>query len=219
MHQYLSQRNLISAVALGFLITIMTIPRLVVWGVPLGLYIPASFLSMTLVSGTATAWGTSAGMCGPFPEQRRQLAGIAIAAALALLALPLFMLCVDPVMVPALSATGNEMLLRHYPVTPDGKIALLLWSAGFETMFFHAGAMSLVSRITRRQWVAVTACVALRLFIASHQLAELHIPAANPFLLVVSGVVTTASCLLFARFGLPTAMVFSAGICLNVMFR
>jgi hypothetical protein len=198
----------------------MTIPRLLAWGVPLAFYIPATFLSMTLVSGAATAWSTSAGMCGLFPAPRRQLAGMAIAAALAILVLPIFMLYIDPVIVPAIAAKGGqEMLMKRYPVTLSGQIALLLWSAGFETMFLQAAAMSLLSRITGRQWMAVTAAVTLRILLYSHQLDELHILSENPHLLFIAGLMTTASCILFARFGLPAAMVLSAGTCLHVMLR
>jgi hypothetical protein len=86
-------------------------------------------------------------------------------------------------------------------------------------MFLQAATMSFLSRITGRQWMAVAMAVMLRMILTSHQLDELHILAGSQLLMFIAGLVTMASCILFARFGLPAAMVFSAGTCLHVMLR
>jgi hypothetical protein len=219
MRDYLSQTNLRNAAVLGLVIALMSIPRIFIWGKSPASYGLAAFLGMTLISGAATAWGTRAGMCGLFPERKRAITGMLIAIFLSLMMLPLYIAWIDPLLLPAIKATGDaNMLAMRYPSAPPGQFALFMWSASFEVMFFQGGIMSVISRATGRQWVAVAVAVGIRSLVTSGQLSQLHIANAQPFLVSTSAVVTMISCLLFARFGLLATMVFSAGVCLHVLF-
>jgi len=79
MRDYLSESNLFKAAGLAALLTVMSLGRLVQAGVPLGLYVPATFVVMTLVSGAVTAWGRHAGMPGIVTGRRTLLRGLAVA--------------------------------------------------------------------------------------------------------------------------------------------
>jgi hypothetical protein len=159
-------------------------------------------------------------MCGVFPGRRRTLTGMALAALLSLMMLPIYIVWIDPLLLPAIKTTGDaNMLAMRYPTTVSAQLALFMWSASFEVMLFQGGVMSVVSRITGRQWIAVLAAVGVRTFVTSEQLSPLHLVHASTFLLSSSALITTVSCMLFARFGLPASMTFSSGICLHILFQ
>ena len=76
-------------------------------------------------------------MCGLFPDREQLLKGVGIAVVLACVILPFF-IWLDPVFQKAIADIGDISLLRmQYPSTSGGVIALILFSSGFETMFFH----------------------------------------------------------------------------------
>jgi hypothetical protein len=145
---------------------------------------------------------------------------MAIAAILSFIILPLYIAWIDPLLLPAIKASGDvKMLAIRYPSTLPGQLALFLWAAGFEAMFFQGGIMSVIARATGSQWVAVAVSVGVRTLVTASQLSELNIPNAQAFLMSASSLVTLISCILFARFGFPATMIFSAGICLHVLFQ
>ena len=101
-------------------------------------------------------------------------------------------------------------------LAPGGRLALLLWSAGFETFFFVAATMSFLARLTRRQWVAVSGAALFRMFVATVQLEAAQVWEAIPLSPAASAVSAAVASLLFARYGLPAAMLFSAGLGLHL---
>lgn len=209
MRDYLSIGNFAKAALLGGAVTILSIPRFIEGGMPLGLYVPASLATMTLVAGAATAWGRRAGMAGVWPEGRQVLRGLGVGALLGGV-LTCFYAWSDPICRNAVAATGNrELLSLQFPSTASGSLALSLWSAGFGTLFFSAAAMSFLARLTARQWLAVLGAVAFRLFLIHHRLGSVGVTEALPLFMLRNAVASAVSCLLFARQGLPSAMAFS----------
>lgn len=219
MRDYLTLPNLRAALALGTLITVMSVPRIVQGGMDVMLYVPAALTSMTLVAGAATAWSRQGGMCGLFPERRRMWIGIGIAAALSLLALPLGA-CLAPVFEDAMRESMRpERVELHYPATAGGCFASMLWAASFETMFFSAAATSLLARLSRRQWVAVSMTTVLRLGVTWRTLALTGVVDAQALFYATSGTAAFIGALLFARAGLPATMVFAAGLQLHLFLH
>jgi len=220
MRTYLSMSNFGRALILAMGVTLMSVPRIVQGGLPLDLYIPAALVGMVLVAGAATAWSRQAGMVGLFPHWRLMLGGVGIAVLISLVAVPIQHAWIDPRIQAALSATGNAQLMAlRYPVTAGGCVAVMLWSASFETLFFHAATLSFFARLTNRQWIAVALTVALRLFVSMRQMAETGVFDAVPLMLVSTGVMATAACVLFARTGLIPAMMLAAGLDLHLFLN
>jgi hypothetical protein len=158
-------------------------------------------------------------MNGLFPDRQSTLSGMGAAAVLAVLITPVHVLLLNPLVREALSGSGNTLLELQYPATFFGCFALLLWSASFEMMFFSAGAMSFLCRLTGHQWVALALCVAFRVWVASQQLQAVGLFAtATPFL-ATAGLSTACCCFLFAQGGLLPAMAFGAAITLHHFVR
>ncbi len=219
MREYLSLSNLRRASLLGSLVTLMSIPRIMQAGMDLTFYVPAALTSMILVSGAATAWGRHAGMCGLFPGRRRMWAGIGIATTLSLLLLPVYECCY-PFFERAIQESSRPGLAAlQYPTTIGGCLALMLWSAGFETMFFRAATISLLARLSHRQWVAVSLSVILCLGATQMSLAAAGIKEARWAFYASAAAANLVGVLLFARTGLPAAMVFAAGLQLHLLLR
>jgi len=221
MRDYLSASNLCKAAALGAFVTLMSIPRIMYWGVEPTVLISGAFLGMTLISGAATAWSTRGGMHGLFPAKPRMIIGMGTGLLLALLITPAFVLLVDPVLVESMKSTGKtEILNLRYPTTLSGRIALVLWAASFETMFFRAGTISFLSRVTGHKSVAVLGAVCLRTLVSVMQLSDLNLARGEASLvLIVGGVASFFSSVLFVETGLPASMTFSAVLCLHVFMR
>lgn len=217
MRTYLSMPNFLRALVLGLVATVMSVPRLIQGGLPLGLYVPATLVGMMLVSGAATAWSDRGGMCGIFPARRRMLVGVGIAVLVSAMATPVVHLWVDPSVRKALLATGNaQVMALRYPATVGGCLAVILWSASFETLFFQAATVSFFARLTSRQSIAIVLAVALRLCVSLHQMTELGVVDAVPLMLVSTAVMATVACILFARTGLIATMVLGAGLDLHL---
>ncbi|MFO7870388.1 MAG: hypothetical protein R6V03_03035 [Kiritimatiellia bacterium] len=219
MREYLSLSNLRRALPVAGAVTMLSIPRILQGNLPVVLYTIAAFLSLILLSGAATAWGRKGGMAGLFPERRRMLFGVMLGAGLAVLVLPLYLAWVDPALHRAVTAAENPEVLRlRYPATTGGRFALVLWTAGFEIMFFQAFLMSFAARLTGRQSIAIACSVALRLYVTHLGLMEAGVSGEYPLFMTSAGVSALACAVLFARFGFPASAVFSAGTSLHVFF-
>lgn len=211
MRRFLSERNLIDAVMLSALVTALSIGRFVHLGTSLPVYIPLTMLCMTFVGGAVSAWGRCAGMPGIVTDKRTLGLGSALAALVALIALPVSVVWTDPRLRAALAkATDPSFLERCFPSILGGKLSLVLWSAGFETLFFIAAPASLVARLTNRRDVAVGVCVLLRAFVVHRQLCAGAIGEPTWLFFTAAMVPAAVGSILFARFGLVPAMVFAA---------
>ena len=150
-------------------------------------------------------------MHGLFPSARRTGVGLCVAVLAALALTPMYFFVLDPALRQAMAeaADAGRMTLQ-FPDTFRRWAALTLWVAGFQVMFFHVGAMSLLARLTRRQGIAVALAVALRLFVSHRHFGDLGVADPYPVLTVVVGAAgTAAACLLFARSGIVPVMLFS----------
>jgi hypothetical protein len=221
MRDYLSASNLWKAISLGAFVTLMSVPRIVYWGVDLTIYIPAVFFSMTLTSGAATAWSTRGGMYGLFPAKPRMITGIGTGLLLALLITPAYVLLVDPILVESMKTAGKTgMVNLRYPPTLSGRVALVMWIASFETVFFRAGTISFLSRVTGNKSLAVVGAVCFRTLVSAAQLSDLNLSRGETSLvLIIGAVASSVSSVLFIETGLPGTMIFSAVLCLHVFLR
>lgn len=218
MRRYVSMSNLKAAVLLGSIATIMSIPRIGEGGMPLHLYVPAALLAMVLVGGAATAWSGSAGLAGLIPERQKLLRGMLIAVALVAAFAPIQLFLMDPVFRQVLEATGDKQALAlRYPTTLFGGAAIVLWAAGFETLFFYAAPVSFLTRLTGRPWMAIVMTTGLRLIVVSEQLTLIGTNDATALFFASAAATTLISCLLFARFGLPATSLFAAGLNLHLL--
>ncbi len=172
MRDYLTERNLCRASVIGIFVTAMAVPRMMLAGVSLPLYIPAGLLSMILVAGAATAWGRYGGLHGLFPDRRRMIAGIMAAVALAIMTLPVA-IRLDALRVE-LSAAGaiDHWIAQSPPTEPMAVAALVLWVAGFETIFFQAGTISYLARLFKDWRPALAGAVILRGMVSYAQMGR-----------------------------------------------
>ena len=210
MRDYLSVSNLGKALLLSVLCTLASVPRIVQGGLDPRFYVPAAFLSLTLVAGSAAAWSACAGMAGLWPDRRRTLCGIGTAMLAALLLWPAA-LTLDPVVRAALAAPdGGRAMLLQYPDSAAGVAALVLWSASFEMLFFVAAPAAFFARLFNVKWAAIAGPVIVRVLVAYYQLTTGQIVDALPLMLATHAVMIAAACFLFSRFGLAAAAVFAA---------
>ena len=211
MRALLDERNFMRAAHLGSVATVMAVPRILSANphYPALPYVFVALLAMILVSAMATAWSRYGGMCGLLPERRRLWTGVAIGAAAGLAAYPIAC-TVDPVIRAAMFARGYAGLIEQaFPSTLRGVVALVLWAAGFESVFFIAATMSFFARLTNNQWAAVLGAAALRIGVTYVKLSQAQLLNIMP--LVAIGVATTVvAAILYARAGLPAASVFVA---------
>lgn len=220
MREFASETNLLRAAGLAALVTTLSLGRLVDTGRPLHLFAPALFLLLLFLCGAVTAWGKRADMAGIATDRATLLRGAAVAAAIALVALPVRMLWIDPVLRAALAATGDGRLLAlHYPSTASGRTALLLWSAGFQSMFLVAAPMSLFARLTNRRGASLALCLACRAFLAAKQAGLASLAAEGTPFMLAAVASNAAACLVFAWYGLLPAMLLAAGLELHVLLR
>jgi len=219
MRDYLSERNMLRAAACSGLITLLSVPRIAQGRLPLALYVPAAFVSMLLVSGAATAWEHCGGLAGLLPARRRIVAGAILAALSAAVLTPLYVRFVDPVLYRAIAATGDTARLSlAYPGTARGALAVMLWSMGFQTMFFLAAPLSLFARLARRRWVAIALTFGVRLYVLSCQIDRMGVCDGLPLFYASVGGTTLIACILFAHAGILPAALFAAGLDLHLFF-
>lgn len=205
MRKYADIGNLKKAALLGLAICLTSLPRIADAGLAMSTYLPAAFLAMTLVSAAATAWGDQGGMRGLLPERKYLLRGLTAALLFGLIALVLKVWLTDPILKARLPP---KMLALSFPATSVGLIGIILWASGFENMFFNVAATSYFTRLSQNMWLAVALSAAFRTFVSSRLLMSAGIE--SPLLLSLNAVSCLIACTLFARSGLPSAMLFSA---------
>lgn len=152
-----------------------------------------------------------------FPEWARLWRGMAMACLFGGLLLLVAIRWIDPVVRPAMESAGPVSWVRlRYPTTVYGKWALVLWSAGFETVFFQGAAMSFLARLTKRPSPAVIGATVLRTLVAIRQLEAVDIGDPAGLIVVATATGAFAACFVFSWGGLPSAMLFSAIVSLHV---
>lgn len=219
MRRYLSEANLIRAALMASVMTALSVPRILYWGVPLAPYALAAFFAMVLLSGAATAWGRDGGMVGLFPERRRLFCGMAIAVALVIVILPLQLQWITPILREGLDAAGKTEAIRlRFPHSFWGKLGLMLWSVGFEMMFLQASLISFLARLLRHQWRALAVAFALLALISHAIISPLELGSITPPLIWAGAFSNLIGCWLFARFGLPATMTYAGGLCVHHFF-
>ncbi len=211
MRKYLSVKNLEQALILASVCTVMSIPRMSMGKMPLQWCIPSAVCCLTLVAGAATAWGKYAGLPGIFPTSRRSLVGVLAAILLGLVFVPVRMM-MDPTVkeIFARDLTPEAMSLI-YPTTLTGCVALVLWAASFGVLFFQAGTISFLARLTGRRSIAVAGSVALRLYVMHMKMASREVESL-PFMLAGTTIVGLVTAMLYIKGGLPAAMAFAATV-------
>jgi len=219
MRDFLTETNLFKAAGLSAILTLMTMGRLVHAEKPFGVYVGLTFALMAFVCGAVTAWGKRGGMPGIVTDSQTLLRGLALAATVSLVLLPVQVLWLDPSFLDALeNAESKTRMELAYPSTANGCLSLVLWSAGFQMMFLQAAPMSFFVRLTGSQAWALGLCVALRSFVAYLQIDEAGVTEHAVLFTVWAMVTTGVGCLVFARFGLAPTMFLAAGLDLNVFF-
>lgn len=214
MKEFAREENLKRALLFGALLTLLSIPRLV--EVDLALPPPGlilfTFGVMTFASGAAMAWQHHGGMAGLFPGKRRTALGTGWAVIAGLVLLSAFFF-IDPLLPRELAA--NAAYQRWGIVYPENEaevISRILWSAGFQTMFFTAAAMAVFCRVTRNVWVSLLIVLCGRMLITAYRLTALELQAIIPPFLLITALFAIVSCLLFARYGLIPAAACAATI-------
>lgn len=210
MSVYFSEDNLRKALWLSAIVTLMSWPRIVAGGLDPWLFVLAAGVSLTLVAGAATAWGRQGGMVGLFPERRLMARGCGWAVILALLFLP-FLYVLDPVLRQGLEQAGDPIRLRlAYPDTVRGCLALILWSAGFETLFFVAATSAFIVRVTGHCGVGIAGALAVRLGVTWQQVGQVGLDDQRAMFLLAAAATLLPAVWIFMRGGLPPAMAFAA---------
>lgn len=163
------------------------------------------FLLVVLLADAPAAWGRSAGMAGLWPAPRALALGVAGALGAALALAPLHAL-VDPELRAALLEAGRaDLVALHLPTGRVAVTAAMLWSGGFEALFFYGFAMSVLARAFGRVDVAVVGAVALRTLVSALAMSSVGILDVGLLPLAVGALTSLAAALLFARGGLPAA--------------
>ncbi|TFH18164.1 MAG: hypothetical protein E4H02_00855 [Lentisphaerales bacterium] len=211
MRTYLAMTNLARAGLLAFIVAIMAVPRIMQGGPETRLLrIAMIFPVATIIAGAVTAWGGAARMAGPFPERGRMLKGLWMAVLAGVLITPI-LLWTEGGIIRELRANDNQAALRlMYPAGVGACFALILWGAGFETLFFRASAISLLARVTGRQLVAVVGTVLFRVLVSAIQFSEAGLHSSAGLRLTGVALLSVISCLFYVRAGLPATMMFAA---------
>lgn len=217
MRDYLTDSNLVRSAGLSAVLTLMSAGRLLQGDLPFIEYVILTFLVMILISGAVWAWGRSAGMPGIVTDRQTLVTGVAIAVVVSLVMLPIRICWLDRLAHRLLQGAGNQAFVElSYPSSWSGRLALVLWSAGFQVMFLQAAPMSLFTRVTGRPVVAAGLCIALRAYVVYRQMAEAGIMEGAWLFMVPATAGVAVGCFLFARYGLVPAMLFAGGTDLHV---
>lgn len=209
MRDYLTMHNFARASALGAVVTVLALPRIVQAGDHVWLRAAACLAGMTLLAGAVTAWGTQGGLPGPVLGVRETAGGLGLAVLLALLLSPVQRWVVQPALADALGAAANAHWTRlQVPLTLRDWFALALWSAGFQTLLCVAAPTCLAAKVTGRVWPAFVVTAALGWYVMSSQLATYHVASGRGVLLAAAAMRGALGSVLYARFGfLPTAVL------------
>jgi hypothetical protein len=211
MRTYLNTDNFLQAAALSAVVTSLSVGRLRESDLPLLLGVVTVFVCMTLVCAAVTAWGRRAGMAGVWTDGRTLRRGLIAALVLGLVLWPIFLLGLDPLTRDILGGAANgDMLRLAFPPTTRGILALILWAAGFQTLFLQAAPMSVAVRLTDSRFAALALCLFLRLHISYQQIDGAGLADHMFLLMVPAAAAGLLGCLLFASFGLLPSMFFAA---------
>jgi len=212
MRDYLRVENLCRAFGLAVVVTIMSAPRVLVLGVPPALYIPTTLIAMTIVAGAATAWSRYGALNGLFPRPASAKSAYILAPVLGLTVFPILLFTITPATLETVSSTVPSHLVQSsYPNTFPHCLALILWSAGFELLFFIAAPISLSARLLPRFhfWPGFAAAAALRVLVIILKIPAGTLPHIYLVLLFIYTLTGTAIlCRLFTRGGLPPCLIF-----------
>ena len=220
MRDYVALDNLWRASLLGALCTVMAVPRIILADMDVWVFVPAAFLCMTLCAGAATAWEGRGGMVGLFPDGKIMGIGLAIAVVLAGGVSLAYWLWLDDVVIRAIESGHDPKLMElRYPSTVAGCLALILWTAGFETLFLKASALSFVSRLTGRYWLSVLFAALLQAGLAAKMCSVAGITEFVSVIVLCAIVGSVVGSMLFCKFGLLPAMVFAGGSDLYLLWR
>lgn len=218
MRKYLKPANLATAAVIGLIVSIMAIPRMLNGELPLSIYFPAAFLAMTLFSGAVTAWGGCAGMNGLMTDRTKLVPGLLIVLLFSLLVIPIQVNVLTPLIHARFaSAAGKSFMALRYPPTLDGKIALLLWSAGFESIFFYAAPMSYFSRLSGNRWIALILTAIFRIFVVFKGLNNEGL-GLSATMITTTVAASATGCMIYGFSGLVPVMAFAACITLHIFF-
>lgn len=209
MSAYLTSTNLSRAACIAGVAGLMAAPRILDRADGSLLLVFSAFPLLTIIAGTATAWGETGGMRGPFPDRRMTRPWILGAIIAGVLLLPV-LLWYDSVRQSALSENDALWLANEIPRNPEAAIALILWSAGFETVLFQAGVMSFTARLTGNGLAAVAAGPVFKLFVLLLKCGESGFSHGAALAAIGITVTTGIACVLYSRAGLPAAMAFNA---------
>ena len=218
MRDYATIPNLLRAALLSVAVTVLSVPRFVATGFPLVVGTAAMLISMTLVAAAVTAWGRCAGMAGVLPDGRTVRQGVVAAVLLGLLCWPVCRYALDPALQDALlDASARNVVQRLYPRDIGGRVALVLWTAGFQVLFLQAAPMSLAARLTGSRAMALVCCVVLRVYVTRRYVSEESLQGLLGLMLAPGLLGTLGGCLLFAYYGLVPAAVFAAVVTLRLL--
>ena len=211
MRTYLTIHNLRRATVLGCAVAVMSIPRILEGGIYFGFRIFSLFPLLIIIAGAVTAWGNCGGMVGPFPGRNPSYRGLGIAIVAALILVPVLFAFDSGVLRQLAENKGPDSLLVRlaFPTDVRGCLAIVLWSAGFDTLFFKGATMSFLARLTKRQSVAVVGSVLFSVAITSSKFTHMGM-ALSGLGIVTAAVTSIAGCLIYARGGLIPAMAFGS---------
>jgi hypothetical protein len=220
MRDYLTVANFTRAFALAAAMTVMALPRLAIARPKdLVLNAAAALAAMILVSGAATAWEKKGGLAGLFPSRGTMLKGTVLASVLGLAGLLIYLFWLDRLVFGIMEARlDSSTLLLRYPDTIWGGLALVLWTAGFETMFFYAATVSFWSKVFNNAYPAIAMTVLGRVFVTYVQVTSLGLHDSRGIFLLGSMFSAIVSAFLFARTGLVSAMIFNGLLALHLLF-
>lgn len=191
-------------------VTTLAIPRFQEAG--LGAPMPGvlffCFVVMFPVGVAAVGWQHKAGMVGLLPKAPVVIRGLIWAVVLGcLLLIPAVLLDQDYRAI--LERREEYALLLHlqYPDTPYGVLASMLWTAGFDLLFFVVGAMAFFTRLTRSIWVSILLTVLVRMFVSYLRVHGTGLESILLSVLLSSAILIFCKCWLLTRFGLPAPLL------------
>lgn len=213
MKRYFSKDNFRDAAMLGGIMTLLSASRILIdSGLP-SYYLLSTFFWLILLSAAVTAWGSCTGMRGWLPSVRELLTGLGWAFLLVLILFPAKVFWFNPLLYNAVEATGNYKALGLiFPATLGSGVALTLWVMSFEALFFQAAMMSFFAKLTKSFYAALFFTTLFRAFVTLLKLQEMGVETNEVIILLHAVIINITSCLLFARYGLPAAMLFIGGI-------
>lgn len=213
LREFLAVTNLQWALLLSAVVTALSIPRITIAGYGLFPYVPAAWVSMTLICGSVTAWSGVGIMSRLWPARNVLIKGAVAALALGLafgLAKSFFL---DPILEQAMVRhLAFEEMELHFPRDGYGVFALILWVAGFETLFFEGGTMSLWARVTGSVWVATAVTVFMRMGVVLYQMNRIYLGDWLVPILLAYVIAQIVGCQLMARAGLVPVMLYNAAL-------